>query len=100
MGILKEIGFAAPMPEGTYYVLADYNRMPIPQAEWDSTRFAVWMVEEIGVATVPGTVFYSLPGYGEQSLRFAFPKKLETLRAAGDRMRQMRKTVEIAPTHG
>ena len=89
MGILEEIGFVAPMPEGSYYVLADYSQVPIPQAHWDSTRFAIWMVENIGIAVVPGSVFYSLPGYGDRSVRFAFPKKMETLRAAGKRLKQM-----------
>lgn len=89
MTILNEMGFAAPVPEGAYYVLADYSRIAIPQAKWDSMRFAVWLVEEIGVATVPGTIFYSLPGYGDCSVRFAFPKKPATLEAARDRMRQM-----------
>jgi aminotransferase len=89
MGILEEFGFVAPTPEGSYYTLAEYSQVPIPQAEWDSLRFAVWMVENIGVAVVPGSVFYSLPGYGDHSVRFAFPKKLATLRAAADRMAQM-----------
>jgi aspartate/methionine/tyrosine aminotransferase len=89
MEILSQMGFVAPMPEGAYYVLADYSQMEIAQAQWDSTRFAVWMVETIGVATVPGTVFYSLPGYGDHSVRFAFPKKLTTLEAARERMKQM-----------
>ena len=89
MGILEEIGFVAPMPEGAYYVLADYSQVPIPQAQWDSTRFATWMVQQVGIATVPGSVFYSLPSYGDRSLRFAFPKKMETLRAAGERLKQM-----------
>jgi aspartate/methionine/tyrosine aminotransferase len=89
MGILDEIGFSAPMPEGAYYVLADYSHLPISQAAWDSTKFAVWMVKEIGVAVVPGVVFYSLPGYGDCSVRFAFPKKIDTLRAAGEQMKQM-----------
>jgi len=89
MGILEEIGFEAMPPEGAYYVLADYIHSPFPQAEWDSMRFAKWMVQEIGIAVVPGTVFYSLPGYGEHSVRFAFPKRLETLQAAGDVIRQL-----------
>lgn len=90
MDILREVGFEAPVPEGAYYVLADYSRVPAPQARLDSLQFALWLVREVGVAVVPGTVFYSLPGYGERSVRFAFPKKLETLRAAGDRlMRRM-----------
>lgn len=89
MSVLSEARFVAPTPEGAYYVLADYSRLPIPQAEWDATRFALWMVEEVGVAVVPGTVFYSLPGYGERSVRLAFPKKLATLREAGERMARM-----------
>jgi aspartate/methionine/tyrosine aminotransferase len=88
MGVLEEIGFVAPMPEGAYYVLADYSQAPIPQSQWDSTRFAMWLLKEVGVAVTPGTVFYSLPDYGERSVRFAFPKKVETLRAAGDRLRE------------
>ena len=89
MGILQEIGFDAPMPEGSYYTLAEYSQLPIPQANLDSTSFAIWMVEQVGIATVPGSVFYSQPGLGDSSVRFAFPKKLETLHAAGERMRQM-----------
>jgi aminotransferase len=89
MEILEEVGFSAPVPEGAYYVLADYSQVPAPQAQWDSTSFAVWMVEEVGIAVVPGTVFYSLPGYGDRSVRFAFPKRPETLQAARERMGQM-----------
>ncbi len=92
MEILQTLGFQAPVPQGAYYVMADYSRLPIPQAQWDSMRFAVWMVEHVGVAVVPGIVFYSLPGYGQSSVRFAFPKKLETLRAAEERMRGMLET--------
>jgi aspartate/methionine/tyrosine aminotransferase len=89
MEILNEMGFVAPVPEGAYYVLADYSQVAIPQAQWDSMRFAVWLVEAIGVATVPGTIFYSLPGYGDHSVRFAFPKKRVTLEAARERLKQM-----------
>jgi aspartate/methionine/tyrosine aminotransferase len=89
MSTLEELGFRATLPEGAYYTMADYTQLDIPQAQWDSTRFAQWMTTEIGVAVVPGTSFYSLPGYGQQSIRFAFPKRLETLRAAGERMMRM-----------
>ena len=89
MAILDEFGFSAATPEGAYYVLADYSQVQAPQAGWDSMKFAVWMVEEIGVAVVPGIVFYSLEGYGDHSVRFAFPKKIATLKAAGEQMRKM-----------
>jgi aminotransferase len=90
MSTLEELGFSAILPEGAYYTMADYTQMEIPQASWDSTRFAHWMTTEIGVAVVPGTSFYSLPGYGRQSVRFAFPKKIATLREAAERMMKMR----------
>ena len=89
VGILGELGFRTPTPEGAYYVLADYSGVPVPQAAWDATRFAEWMTSEVGVAVVPGTVFYSAPGHGEHSVRFAFPKKIPTLQAARDRMAKM-----------
>jgi len=89
MGILEDLGFVANLPEGSYYTMAEYSQLDIPQAQWDSKRFARWMTTEVGVAVVPGTSFYSLPGYGERSIRFAFAKKLETLNKASERMLKM-----------
>ena len=89
MDILKKNGFIAKNPEGSYYVLADYGDIPIAQSDWDSTRFSMWMLEQIGVAVLPGTIFFSLPGYGNRCVRFAFPKRFETLRAAGERMNKI-----------
>ncbi|MEZ4713099.1 MAG: aminotransferase class I/II-fold pyridoxal phosphate-dependent enzyme [Caldilineaceae bacterium] len=91
LGVLEEVGFRASLPEGAYYTMADYTGLDIPQAQWDSTRFARWLTTEIGVAAVPGTSFYTLAGYGVDSVRFAFPKKLETLRLAGERLAGMMK---------
>ena len=42
--------------------------------------------EEIGVATVPGSSFYSDRSLGSRSIRFAFCKKYETLKRAADRL--------------
>ena len=91
MGILEDVGFSAILPEGAYYTMAEYSQLDIPQAQWDSKRFAHWMTTEVGVAVVPGTSFYSLPGYGERSIRFAFAKKLETLNKASERMKRMKR---------
>ena len=86
MSILKSIGFEAQTPEGAYYVMADYSNVPSKHSQMDSKSFAVWMTEELRVAVVPGEVFYTTPGYGEKSVRFAFPKRLSTLEAASDRL--------------
>lgn len=89
MGVLEEAGFIATPPEGAYYVLADYTQIDAPQAAWDCERFARWLTTDVGVAAVGGTNFYSVPGYGAGIVRFAFPKKLDTLRAAGERLRRI-----------
>ena len=86
MGILNTIGFEAQTPEGAYYIMADYSNVPSKHSQMDSKSFAVWMTKELRVAVVPGEVFYTTPGYGEKSVRFAFPKRLSTLQAASDRL--------------
>ncbi len=87
MEILWDVGFAAREPEGAYYVMADYTGLNAPQAQLAPMPFAQWLTSEVGVAVVPGDSFYSLPGYGAGIVRFAYPKKLETLEAAGERLR-------------
>ena len=86
MSVLNTIGFRAQKPEGSYYVLADYSNVPSKHSKKDSKSFAVWMTEKLRVAVVPGEVFYTIPGYGYKTVRFAFPKQLSTLQAAADRM--------------
>jgi len=88
--ILSELGFIFTLPQGAYYILADYRHLPIPQAQWDANRFARWMTTEVGVAVVPGPNFYANPADGEGLIRFAYPKKLETLHAAAKRMARLK----------
>ena len=71
------------MPEGAYYVLADFSEL----SDMDDVTFAKWMAKEIGVATVPGSSFYSRPSArARRSIRFAFCKKQETLERAAERL--------------
>ncbi|MCC6166751.1 MAG: aminotransferase class I/II-fold pyridoxal phosphate-dependent enzyme [Caldilineaceae bacterium] len=89
MGYLAEAGFQALMPEGAYYTIADYHSLPVEQAAWSSMDFALWLTKEVGVAVVPMTSFYSAPGYGQGSVRFAFPKRVDTLHSAGRRLLEL-----------
>lgn len=89
MGYLAEAGFQALMPEGAYYTIADYRSLPVEQAAWSSMDFALWLTKEVGVAVVPMTSFYSAPGYGQGSVRFAFPKRVDTLHSAGRRLLEL-----------
>ncbi len=86
--ILAETGFAARSPQGAYYVLGDFTELPAPQAKFASTEFAHWLTKEVGVAVVPGAAAYSVPGHGDNVVRFAFCKKRETLETAADRLRR------------
>jgi len=56
----------------------------------DDLAFTRHLVEEIGVAAVPGSSFYqsTLNGrsLGSQQVRFAFCKRAETLAAAAERL--------------
>ncbi len=81
---LKESGFETEVPEGAYYMMA---RAPhLQRVDEDSTAFALRMVREAGVATVPGASFYSRPGDGDRMVRFCYSKKLSTLEEAGRRL--------------
>jgi len=93
MAILEEVNFTARAPEGAYYVMADFgawNPSPGSGQAFDGDDFALarWLPEHLGVAVVPGSCFYATPGLGKRAVRFAFAKKLETLEAAGERLRQ------------
>ena len=89
MDVLYTLGFQAVSPEGAYYTLADYTEIEAPQADWPADRFAHWLTTDIRVAAVAGTNFYSVPGYGEGAVRFAFPKRIDTLREAHARLSRM-----------
>ncbi|HZN63256.1 MAG TPA: aminotransferase class I/II-fold pyridoxal phosphate-dependent enzyme [Planctomycetota bacterium] len=82
---LEAAGLAPPhKPQGAYYVLVDVSGFGFP-SDVDCAR---WMVEEVGVAAVPGSSFFNDPKDGASLLRFAFCKRLETLREATRRLKR------------
>ena len=89
VGALTEAGFTFSIPEGAYYILADFSEL----SDRSDTDFAHWLAEDIGVAGVPGSSFYHEPAMGKSLIRFAFCKKLDTLRAAGERLASLRARV-------
>jgi aminotransferase len=56
----------------------------------DDVSFTKYLVQEIGVAAVPGSSFYRNPRDGARQVRFAFCKKLETLDAAVEKLGKLR----------
>ena len=55
----------------------------------DDVTFARRLIAEAGVAGVPGSSFFSRPELGATKVRFAFPKRLETLAAAAERLSRL-----------
>jgi aspartate/methionine/tyrosine aminotransferase len=70
------------VPDGAYYVMADIGDV----ADEDDVTFARRLVVDPGIATVPGSSFYSRPELGRTKIRFAFPKRPETLAEAAARL--------------
>ncbi len=84
--VLEETGFKPiAKPAGAYYVMCDISGFGFRT----DTEFARWLTEVGGVATVPGSSFYRDPRRGYDKVRFAFCKKLETLRAAAEKLRRL-----------
>jgi aspartate/methionine/tyrosine aminotransferase len=87
LAALDSAGFRVYVPDGAYYVMTDFS--PI-EADLDDVSFARRLVEDPGVAAVPGSSFYSRPELGRSKIRFAFPKRPETLAAAAERLARLR----------
>jgi aminotransferase len=83
---LQAAGFRTFTPRGAYYVMTDIAGFGFP----DDVGFARFLVEQGGVAAVPGSSFYSDPESGRQRLRFHFARRRETLQAAAERLGRLK----------
>ena len=80
---LSRIGFSVRSPAGAYFVCADFRPFGFDDDVRSSCRH---LIEKIGVAAIPPSVFYDRPELGRWYVRFAFCKRRETLEAAVERM--------------
>ena len=83
---LEGIGLPCSKPLGAYYVMTDITGLGYD----DDVAAAEHLVSEIGVASVPGSSFYSRPELGRSRLRFSFCKRMETLHVAAERLQKLR----------
>jgi aminotransferase len=90
LGLLDNAGFVAYPPRGAYYILTDVAHFLKHHRLEDDTAFAMFLVKEVGVATVPGSSFYAHPELGRTKIRFCFPKADEVLQDAGVRLLALR----------
>ncbi len=79
---LKKIGFDVEPPSGAYYVMAGIEAL----TDLDDVAFVRRLIQDQGVAAVPGSSFYRRPQDGARQIRFAFCKTLDLLGEAIDRL--------------
>ncbi|SHE41409.1 aminotransferase [Desulfacinum infernum DSM 9756] len=81
---LTRAGLDPVVPQGAYYVLADISRLP-GDASKDKAMF---LLQETGVAAVPGEAFYHDEA-GSQLARFCFAKRDQVLDEACRRIARL-----------
>jgi aminotransferase len=83
---LTEIGFVPFLPEGSYYMLAAFEA-----GRWPNALAATeCILNQVGVATVPGSAFYRNPSDGDLQLRFCFAKELHELEEGCRRLKRLK----------
>ena len=86
--VLEDAGFRTYPPGGAYYIMTDIGHFGFP----DDVAFAFHLVEKIGIATVPGSSFYSRPPLGTTKIRFCFPKSMDTLKKTAENLKKFKPT--------
>lgn len=86
--LLVRSGFRPSLPDGAYYMIADISGLAARLRAANDMEFSRRLIEVTGVATVPGSSFYSDPAKGRDKVRFCFCKKWETLRAVETSFRE------------
>jgi aminotransferase len=81
---LRKVGITPYVPSGAYYVLADVSSIP---GETSKNK-ALFILNKIGVASVPGSAFFST-SRGDNFVRFCFAKSDEILELACQRIESL-----------
>jgi aspartate/methionine/tyrosine aminotransferase len=87
LGYLDRLGLPYTRPEGAYFVMVDVSALGFA----DDFAASQWLIESIGVAPVPGSVFFNTDD--RRYVRFHFSKRDETLHQAGERLLRIRERV-------
>jgi len=87
--LLQKVGFQCSHPKGAYYIIADVKGLMGKLGASDDFSFSRKLIERTGVATVPGSSFYSKSNKGKTQVRFCFCKKWETLYAVEKALRKL-----------
>lgn len=96
VGMLKDVGMKPIIPDGGYFIVADYSPLESKADlsketdKYKDYRFTKWMTKEIGVLAIPTTAFYNEANkpLAENLVRFCFMKKEDKLQKAGEVLRK------------
>jgi|APGre2960657468_1045069.scaffolds.fasta_scaffold09916_2 aspartate/methionine/tyrosine aminotransferase len=75
---MKQLGFEFKIPKGTFFMMVPISK----HTNLKDVDYALKLITEKKVATVPPSAFYLKSTEGEKYLRFCFAKKEETLQSA------------------
>ncbi|MBI2467173.1 MAG: aminotransferase class I/II-fold pyridoxal phosphate-dependent enzyme [Candidatus Rokubacteria bacterium] len=87
--LLEKAGFRTFVPRGAYYILTECAHFLERFGLADDTAFAMYLIRQVGVATVPGSSFYAHQELGRTKIRFCFPKTDDVLLDAGHRLQRL-----------
>jgi methionine aminotransferase len=87
LSLVKDLPFNFLPCRGSYFVLADYSKF----SSQKDTEFALWLTQDVGVAVIPLSPFFSAPKpeISQKWIRFCFAKKEQTLLSASDKLRKL-----------
>ncbi|KAK2606984.1 hypothetical protein N8I77_005698 [Diaporthe amygdali] len=103
--VFEELGLPYSEPEGGYFVMANFSKVKLP-ADYPfpphvasrprDFKLAWFLIQEVGVAAIPPTEFYTDANYKivEDYLRFAVCKPDDVLETAKERLRGLKKYIQ------
>ncbi|HEY2934225.1 MAG TPA: aminotransferase class I/II-fold pyridoxal phosphate-dependent enzyme [Acidobacteriota bacterium] len=89
---LEGAGLKSVLPRGAYYMMSDISNFGFR----NDVEFVRFLIEQIGVAAVPGSSFFFNPEDGRSFIRFCFCKKDETLQRAVERLGRLAQAKTLA----
>ncbi len=75
-------------PKGAYYIMCECAEFMREKGLKTSLDLALFLIKNVGIATVPGSSFFANAVDGQNMTRFCFCKKPETLQAASALMKK------------
>jgi aminotransferase len=79
----RAAGMEPFVPQGSYYMLADVSRLGMKD-DYDAANV---LLEQAGIAVIPGSSFYADPVDGRQQIRLCYAKKMPDLEEACRRLK-------------